>query len=272
MKKINLLFLLTLGICVISSYSVQAETSTDILPEVREKFGQIIKEMCHNSVNYSLDMEFEAAQEDYHAAQNCLFDQSVVKATNELNKDFKPIFRQFKVDFSAEPIAIKAEDCIAGKIFSTQQKTPTENGYKTMCMGVNDDSTIDKAFSPCKVSEAAWNEFCGYQEYISWKMLDSSLEKEFFEEQESLSTGIEWGVYKNNEQAKMKKELRDIKKTLEESLRQYEYFEQGYRNHLWMSLIYEVLDITRKKTEDLRTAIYMFPAKFHNAASTNCDQ
>lgn len=253
--------------------SVRAETSTDILPEVREKFSQIIPEICHNSVNYSLDMKIEDAQKIYHATQNCLFDQSVVKATNELNKEFKPIFKQFKVEFSPKSIAIKAKDCTAGKIFSVQQNKPSGNGYKSICQGLIPGSNIDKSFSTCKVSEAAWNEFCGYQEYLSWKRLDSSLEKEFFEEQESLSTGIVWSKYKSKEQAKIKKELQDIKKTLEESLRQYQYFEQGYRTHLWMKLIYEVLDITtRKKMELLRTAIYTFPAKFHNATSSNCNQ
>lgn len=249
--------------------SVHAENAAGILSDVRERFPIVIEEMCHSSVIYSLDMPLETAKKLYHETQNCLFDQSVVSSVNSMNKDFKSLFKKFKSDFSEPKLSIKAKNCKKGRIFSMQEMTPIDHGYISRCMEGNSVKTI---YSACHVSETAWNEFCAYQEYLSWKKIDDSLQTEFNSQKENLSTASDWRSYREKMEKNLELELNNSKKTLEESLRQYQHFEQNYRSHLWLEVIKAALKITRKKTKDIKTAIEKWPSKFHDRASSICDQ
>lgn len=265
-KKLKILGFLFLSFV---SLEVRAENSAGILSEVRERFPIVIEEMCHSSVVYSLDMSLETAQKLYHETQNCLFDQSVVASVNSLNKNFKLLFKKFKSDFSMSKLSIKAENCKKQRIFSMQERTPMDHGYISRC---KEGDSVKTIYSACHVSETAWNEFCAYQEYLSWKKLDDSLQTEYNVQKEGVTTAMNWNSLRKKAQMNLDSELRNSQQTLEESLRQYQHFEQNYRSHLWLEVIKSALKITRKKTKDIKTAIAEWPNKFHNRASSICDQ
>ncbi len=282
--KRNKILAVMLGGILYSSLILAADYSK----EVRTAYSDNIKEMCHASVEYDLDMSFEdikvndsdyrsegtenigsknGAKVLYNKTMECLFESAFVKATNDINKDFNKIFKNIKfkspdsIVYKPKDLKMKnincGEDEIA-KIFETQ----VNNGYKTLCKIDGRKSSVEEVYSACRVAEVAFNEFCAYQEYLLWKQSDESMRIE----SEKISSKEKFFSKWNNKNIKYNKELNLSYEILLETLEQFHTYVQNYRISLWEKVIDNALIVTRRKLSLIREAIFTWPIKFHNAA------
>ncbi len=250
-------------------------SALDYTNELRTAYSDNIKEICHASVEYDLDMQFEnyegedGAKTKYNKTMECLFESSFVRATNDMNKDFNEKFFQNKqgmFDFVGDE-TYKTEDLDKPSDCSEKEiddifEAQVENGYKTLCKVDGRKSTVEEVYSSCRVAEVAFNEFCAYQEYLLWKQTDETIRKESDTSSRTAFFQTDWNqrVYEYN------KEI-DISYTvLLETLEQFHTYAQNYRMHLWEKVIDNALIVTRTKIGLIKDAIDKWPVKFHNAA------
>lgn len=242
---------------------------------VRHMYLPTVNAMCHSSTEYTLDMPFEVlkgtegVKDKYNKKMECLFESAFVKATNDMNTDFRNDFFSKIFDpkdpYEPEDRSMKTSDCDGMKIDEIFQKQ-RKNGYETLCKIDGRTSTVETLYSSCRVAEVAWNEFCAYQEYLIWKQRDGTVYSEFM--QRGNVTGQEaFTNYLALEQEKQEKEIADSYRVLWETLEQYHSFMQNYRIDLWENVIIEALKVTQEKYILIRTAIETWSRKFHNASA-----
>lgn len=270
-----------LVLCIFPSYVYAIGNAIE--QSVRDMYLPTINAMCHSSTEYTLDMPFEELEEEegvkdlYDKKMVCLFESSFVKATNDMNTEFKNDFfgKIFDPQNPYVPVdrKMKTTDCgemELNKIFQKQR----QNGYETLCKIDGRTSTIETPYSSCRVAEVAWNEFCAYQEYLVWKKQDETLFLEFRKRGEASDSNeyIPSGEYFNStylpdERVKYSREIENSYRILSESLEQYHTFEPNYRIYLWENVIIESLKVTREKYTLIRKALETWSKKFHNASA-----
>ncbi len=62
------------------------------------------------------------------------------------------------------------------------ERSKTKRAQKPLSHRGGIIQTIDVPFSACHVTETVMNEWCAYQEYLEWKILDTYRSEKIFEE------------------------------------------------------------------------------------------
>ncbi len=246
----------------------------DYSEDVRNTYTENIKQMCHASVEYNLDLPFDSTDnEDYNTAKfkynetmECLFESAFTEATNRMNKDFNDKFFKQIFDFKNSDKVYQTKDL--DKPTNCKEKgiddlfeAQVENGYKTLCKIDGRKSTVEEIYSSCRVAEVAFNEFCAYQEYLLWKQTDETIRKEskvISKESHFLNVFNKKVEYDN--------EIDLSYRILFQTLEQFHTYVQNYRLHLWEKVIEDALIVTKRKFGLIKEAIYKWPIKFHNSA------
>ncbi len=244
--------------------------------EDRAQYSDIVREMCHSAADYNLDDPWLAlgaqkgVKAQYDERMACFFESAFVTATNEMNKSFSEQFFN-KIFMPAIPYTVyKPKDLTLpasceNSSFTLQATITAQqnNGYKTLCVVDGRDSTVERPYSSCHVAEAAWNEFCSYQEYLFWKQQDGTLLQEFRARGGRIV--VDWTEYWRNTIRDHSEERDQAERLLTDTLETYLTYERDYRLNLWQKVIEQGLIVTRAKLQLIRTAVEKWPAKFHNA-------
>ncbi len=257
-----------ISIFLLGTFIFQVPAAFSLDSGLRDNFAEMTqKQLCHSSLSYSLDEPLVQAQEKYQKKINCLFNDAMAQSINHMNADFTRIWKEIPSTANFEDIE-RNDECTPSENMQETIKSQINNGYESMCPTEDYNPTIDKFYSACHVTETVMNEFCAYQEYIEWKILDESHAEKQFEEK----TNVGFFEADRGNKGKHRAELEKSKKALFETLYRYQKWEQNYRFHMWLTTIWEALKKTHAMSTILRKAIYKFPDKFNYAASELCDQ
>ena len=275
MKKLIIGFILVLMVPVPSQAAFQF-----LSEEIRNTYMPLVREICHSFTLEEasgganiLDIPYADVRLMYHEVMACVFETAIVDATNETNKDFEEIFTILGTGYVPKDRALIGP-CGGLHFQETVYKKQEELGYKTLCLREdNEKALVNKPYSSCHISEIAFNEFCGYQEFLDWKAYDRSLKTEFDLLTEGTSQGLgDSNSFREAQKDIMSKEAQRSFRIMEETLQQYHEFVQSYRLHLWKVVMIETLKLVQSKSSLVQNAFEIWYVKFYNAASKYPDQ
>lgn len=237
----------------------------------RDNFPEIVKELCHSGIEYSIDdevgMDFkdESLEEfeckdgkcrEYHDTMNCLFQDGLSQAVTDIYKEAREASDQKDVlekRLKKNKMKFNAKKC-EGKSLGAVQNRQRKNGFVSTC---EETPHLTKNYSSCKVAEAALLEFCGYQKFLGSKMRDLIS----YKNEEPSFTGKTMPVLVQQVyQAEMKKSSQ----ALTEMIDYYRNITNKYRLYVWLVAVKEELEPLRKPLIKFWENIALFPDKFVN--------
>lgn len=256
-----------------------------ISEEFRENLSDIIKDVCHSSINYSIDdsVGFPFFNTDkkpenicaggkcaeYHQRINCVFNDALKIVTNDINgavtaQNFKNSTqgKNKKKELETSLVSTKdftIENC-EGSRLEDVVSIQKNRGFVSGCADFETPNTVKPA-SACLVTEAVMLEFCGYQNFLLAKIEDKrSFEKEF-QPLNGYSAGAPAAaktIYAN--------ELKNAESSLFEMISFYRNYESTYRSEAWLQTIKFQLSVLLDKVTVFTKALAAFPAKFLNVS------
>lgn len=245
--------------------SVQAQ---DVKDALFNQFGQV-QSLCHNSVRFDLvNDKIAEVRDQYHERMNCLFSTAAEDYLNTERDNFHSLLEQIKSEHQLEEVP---ESQCEGDDFKTIKAAQLATGYASLC--TVDGDGVAKEGSLCQITETAFNEFCGYQEFLYFRGRREVLTKRINEEDlwdepcprtdkvNSLASCIE------REESLLEAEQALAQAALEQSLTEYQNLLEGWTLHGWLTGLTEALKNTYRRLDLARTAFEIWPDKFENATS-----
>ncbi|MDH3324519.1 MAG: hypothetical protein OEL89_02690 [Candidatus Peregrinibacteria bacterium] len=254
----------------------------DLDTEFRKNFADIVENFCHSGIDYDLDRDFTEVRAEFHATINYVFNDAISKSTNASNDQAKDAFSDKtlpsplqKITFDSSCVADEdghtPPDCHTLDQLISKQKS---NGLESNCKDTGYKS-VESSYSACKVAETVWTEFCGYEKFIWAKKRDDTTD---FKEIEKLIQSEELnGVYIDFLDTKKEKldvaydfEMKKSREAVLQMIQLYQKFEQNYRIHSLLVVVYEEFLKTKEKLKELLDGVQKWPKKFRNSSAKNC--
>lgn len=256
----------------------------DTLPSYfRSHFDQAVDELCQPALKYDLDRPFEEVSSEFQTLVNCVFNDAFQKSTKNTQSQIASLTspQKSKLVETAEENTFKNKNCFFkdenGDLTSEEitvinfEKRLHNKGFRPDCGAEDPDKIVVHPYSPCRIGEMIWREYCGYQLYLWGKMRDDETLIDEFKPPSptpSVPQNLQDDAKKREYQRTLHfEEMKKTKRALLDTLLLYTKFEQSYRLHSWYVILYDNLREIRDTLVDLRKTINTYPLKFFNAAS-----
>ncbi len=253
--------------CYIIIYSGVAHAALN--PDFREKFPELVKELCNSTIDYSLDRDTEIVSGEYHLKLDCLFNEALSSTVKQTNDAILDRVKNLNPQILTTPFKpAKACKNVLSEMQRAQETRRLQNDQpRTVCDTGGTFPTVENAISACRIGETAWSEFCGYQKYLWAKIRD---EETFAEKYRSeLKKSEDWVRLFAEHKSSLEHESIKSKRALEDMLTLYQEFSQGYALHAWLATIHENLRMSHGLLAFFRGIVLALPEKFINAATPN---
>lgn len=233
--------------------------ASEVDADVVANFGQV-QSLCNSSLTYDLNETFDVVSPRYHDQMQCLFGTATAGYLNESQQNFMEKLRSLRSDFELPTVSEDSLSCETD--FESIKSAQAEVGYVSLCETSGENAAKDNSL--CRVSEAAFNEFCAYQEYVYFKTRDAILTEQCAQ---GVALFSEITACQNRERSKLQTDLTLARQVLESSLTQYETLTEAWSLHGWFIVLTEGLENTYRRLDLARIALAKWPIKFHDASS-----
>jgi len=248
----------------------------------RADFPLIIRSICRSAIKYSLDKpgmaDFDKAKNNFYGALNCLLREAKYYAKKRYDSETAGLINPLGFAYMTSGGSWDSSSCFAKldnlrvlKDYSTTTGTVPVNfvdfkdNMNTLCIDGRDFN-----YKSCIVMEVFYKELCGYQEFLYWRMVNTSVNATDFGDKPLTLDKL--GTVLDAKDKYIEDELEKSKKFVDKLVVEYTNYETSYKTHSRLVAIEYGLKMARAFSEQIRRAINTWPAKFINASSEICEQ
>ncbi len=246
-----------LQLAVVSMIGLNVAQAFDVKETLFSDFARV-QDYCNASVTYDLEASFAETAPRYHETMGCLFSTATAGWLEKERAFFADKLSDLDSDYELISVGQSPKSCAQN--FSAIVLTQENAGFNSFCEASG--SNAKKEYSFCRVAEAAYNEFCAYQEYAYFKT-----RPEILLEQCTTDSLLENRNDCAEEQARIEADQMLARNTLELSLTRYERLTESWSLHGWLVVMAESLENTYRRLDLARIALEKWPLKFHDASS-----